>query len=189
MSNRFGLSVLIHWRSDLVKDLTGDVLEIGVGKGENLGYYRMADRVWSVEPDQRRAEDARRTAGSTGVRASVEVATAENLPYAENSFDQVVCSLVFCSVENQRQALAEIRRVLKPGGTLHMVEHVRPGNPLLAKLAEAITPWWSQVAYNCHLDRPTIDVLRQEAWDVAVHRRLAVFVHLSATNLRLPDAF
>jgi len=182
MSALTWLSALLTWRADLVQDLRGDVLEIGVGKGENLGYYRKANRVRSVEPDPRRAQEARRGGDSASVHVSVEVATAENLPYAENSFDQVVCSLVFCSVSSQQQALSEIRRVLRPEGMLHMVEHVRPGNPLLAKLTEIITPWWSQVAYNCHLDRPTIDLLRQEEWEVDVHRRLAVFVRLSATS-------
>ena len=182
MKAQFWLSTLLRWRAELVQDLAGDILEVGVGKGENLGYYRRAARVWSVEPDQRRAEEARQSAAAASVRVSVEVATAENLPYAEHSFDHVVSSLVFCSVNDQRQALSEIRRVLRPGGTLHMVEHVRPGHPLLAELTECITPWWRQVAYNCHLDRPTIDLLRQEAWDVDVHRRLAVFVRVSATS-------
>ena len=157
------------------------MLEVGVGKGENLGYYRKANRVRSVEPDPRRADDARQSGDAASVRVSVEIATAEHLPYADNSFDQVVCSLVFCSVSDQREALSEISRVMRPEGTLHMVEHVRPGNPLLARLTEVLTPWWSQIAYNCHLDRPTIDLLRQENWDVDVHRRLAVFVRVSAT--------
>jgi ubiquinone/menaquinone biosynthesis C-methylase UbiE len=108
------------------------------------------------------------------------VAPAEAQPYAAGSFDHVVSSLVFCSVHDPRQALAEVRRVLRPGGVLHMVEHVRPRYPLLAAAAHAITPAWSQVAYNCHLDRPTVDVLHELGWQVQVHRRLGVFVRLSA---------
>jgi ubiquinone/menaquinone biosynthesis C-methylase UbiE len=92
----------------------------------------------------------------------------------------VVSSLVFCSVADQTVALREIRRVLKPGGTLHMVEHVRPQTRWLATFFSAITPWWRQIAHNCHLDRSTIDVLQREGWHVQIHRRRAMFVRMSA---------
>jgi ubiquinone/menaquinone biosynthesis C-methylase UbiE len=83
-------------------------------------------------------------------------------------------------VADQTVALREIRRVLKSGGTLHMVEHVRPQSRWLATLFSAITPWWRRIAHNCHLDRPTIAVLQQEGWQVQVHRRRAMFVRISA---------
>ena len=169
-----------RWRAGLVRDLPGDVLEIGVGKGENLAFYQRARGVWAMEPDLARAEHARRTARRAVVATSIQVAPAEALPYADGSFDHVVSSLVFCSVRDQRQALAEVRRVLRPGGTLHMVEHVRPRHPLLASLARAATPAWSRIAFNCHLDRPTVDVLRELGWQVEIHRRIGVFVRLSA---------
>ncbi len=95
-------------------------------------------------------------------------------------FDHIVSSLVFCSVTDPRAALGELRRVLKPGGVLHMVEHVRPDNMLLAAIFGAVTPYWSQLAHNCHLDRPTVELLRAEGWQVEVQRRWAVFVRLSA---------
>jgi SAM-dependent methyltransferase len=168
------------WRSNLVRDLAGDVLEIGVGTGENLPYYRRARHIYAVEPDAERAAEARQVAATLPIPVTIEVAPAEALPYEDNRFDQVVSSLVFCSVNNQRQALREIRRVLKPGGTLHMVEHVRPSTPVLAWLFGLITPWWRRVAGNCHLDRPTIEVLRQEGWQVRIHKRLAMIVRVSA---------
>jgi ubiquinone/menaquinone biosynthesis C-methylase UbiE len=173
-------SSLLRWRSHLVHDLGGDVLEIGVGKGENLAFYRKANRVWAIEPDLARAAHARRTALRSHLPTHVDVAPVEALPYRTNSFDHVVSSLVFCSVSDQRQALAEIRRVLRPGGVLHMVEHVRPEQPWLAHLFARITPWWRQIAYNCHLDRPTLDVLGEEGWEANVHQRFLVFVHVTA---------
>jgi ubiquinone/menaquinone biosynthesis C-methylase UbiE len=169
------------WRANLVKNLDGDVLEIGVGEGENLPYYRQARHIWAIEPDAERASKARRVAETLTIPVTVDVAGAEALPYREQSFDHVVASLVFCSVHDQYQALHEIRRVIKPGGVLHMVEHVRPDNPLLAWFFSAVTPWWSKIAFNCHLDRPTIDVLREQGWHVIVHRRIAMVVRMSAT--------
>ncbi|MCB0131133.1 MAG: class I SAM-dependent methyltransferase, partial [Caldilineaceae bacterium] len=169
-----------RWRANLVRDLTGDILEIGVGKGENLPYYTHADRIWAIEPDLARAEDARAAAVTQSIPVVVDVAPAEHLPYGDDSFDNVVCSLVFCSVTEPETALAEIQRVLRPHGVVHLVEHVRPNNRWLAHFFTRITPWWSTVAYNCHLDRPTIDVLRAAGWTVTIHRRLAVFVRMSA---------
>jgi ubiquinone/menaquinone biosynthesis C-methylase UbiE len=169
-----------RWRSNLVQNLEGMVLEIGVGTGENLLHYRRASCVWAVEPDAGRAEEARRIARQMTMPVQIDVAPAEQLPYDDAMFDNVVASLVFCSVTDQRAALNEIRRVLKPGGALHLVEHVRPGNFLLAWLFSVATPLWSRVACNCHLDRPTLDVLRAEGWRVDVHKRRLVFVRATA---------
>lgn len=168
------------WRAELVQDLAGDVLEIGIGSGSNLPHYRRARTITGIEPDAESARKARAAAARAGAPTKIDVAPAEALPYANASFDHVVASLVFCSVTDQRRALAEVRRVLRPGGVLHLVEHVRPRNAVAAALAAAATPWWRRIAHNCHLDRPTLDVLRQEGWQVTVHRRRLVFVRASA---------
>lgn len=172
------------WRARLVENVAGEVLEIGVGGGSNLPHYRAATSVWAIEPDPLRAEEARvlarRTAEKLGIPVQVDVAAAENLPYDSQRFDAVISSLVFCSVTDQGRALAEIERVLRPGGVLWMVEHVRPQTPALAWLATVVTPRWRRIAHNCHLNRPTIEVLRTSGWEVEVIRRRGVFVKLRA---------
>lgn len=177
-----------RWRETLVAGLTGDILEIGVGEGANLPYYRRANHVWAIEPDAERAQRAREAAARAVIPVTIDVAGAERLPHPDNAFDHVVSSLVFCSVYDPVQALHEIRRVLKPGGTLHMVEHVRPQTRWVAALFGAITPWWRRIAHNCHLDRATIEVLEREGWQVQIHRRRAMFVRLSATLPSIPTA-
>jgi len=171
-----------RWRERLVAGLTGDVLEIGVGEGENLRYYRQARHVWAIEPSVERAQRAREVAAACPIPMTIDVAGAEALPHADATFDHVVSSLVFCSVADQEQALREIQRVLKAGGTLHMVEHVRPQTRWLATFFRALTPWWRQVAHNCHLDRETVAVLQRAGWQVQIHRRRAMFVRMSATR-------
>ncbi len=168
------------WRAELVGDVTGDVLEIGIGSGANLPYYRRARTITGLELNAESARRAQAAAGRAGAPVKIDVAPAEALPYPDASFDHVVSSLVFCSVTDPRRALAEIRRVLRPGGVLHLVEHIRPHNPVGATLAAAATPLWRRIAGNCHLDRPTLDVLREEGWQVTVHRRRLVFVRASA---------
>lgn len=176
------LSSSASWRPNLVRNLTGDVLEIGAGTGENFGHYGPAAKVWAIEPDPVRAHMAQAEAQRIGASVQVDVAPAENLPYAAASFDHVVSSLVFCSVADQRVAFAEVARVLRPNGVLHMIEHVRPTNPLLGWIAAEITPPWSRFAHNCHLDRPTLAVLTELGWTVEVLKRRSVFVKLRATR-------
>jgi ubiquinone/menaquinone biosynthesis C-methylase UbiE len=160
------------------------VLEIGAGTGENFGYYRRAQVVHAIEPDPERAREAEFTALGVehDIPIHVEVAPAEALPYPDAHFDVVVSSLVFCSVTSQDQALAEIERVLRPDGELWMVEHVRPSTPALAWLASTVTPYWRKFAFNCHLDRPTLDLLHRRGWRVELRRRIGVFVKLRATR-------
>ena len=166
------------WRKGLVQGLDGTVLEIGVGLGENLPHYRRARHVYAIEPDPARAAEAR--LAPARVPFTVEIAPAEALPYDNASFDHVVSSLVFCSVADQQQALREIRRVLRPAGSLQMVEHICPESVWLAMLFKQLTPWWRQVANNCHLDRQTLAVLHAEGWQVQLHRRRAMFVRVTA---------
>ncbi|GIV71526.1 MAG: hypothetical protein KatS3mg049_0082 [Caldilinea sp.] len=169
-----------NWRSRLVSDLTGIVLEIGVGAGANLLHYRKATHVFAIEPDPQRARRAQTTAMRSKIPVAVHIAIAEALPFASESIDHVVSSLVFCSVNDPRQALHEIRRVLRPGGVLHMVEHVRPQTPLLANAASKITPYWRRIAQNCHLDRATLETLHTEGWNARVLARYGVFVRIEA---------
>ena len=171
---------LFGWRDRLVGEIGGTVLEIGAGSGANLTRYRRADALWAIEPDPQRAAQAWRKAEDAGVRAHVKVAVAEALPFAAASFDHVVSSLVFCSVADQNLALGEIRRVLRPSGVLHMVEHVRPQTAPLAALAHRVTPYWSQIAHNCHLDRPTVDTMRAAGWEVRILGKFGVFVQIEA---------
>jgi ubiquinone/menaquinone biosynthesis C-methylase UbiE len=118
------------------------------------------------------------------IPVTVEVASAERLPYEDQRFDHVVSSMVFCSVDHPVDALREIERVLRPQGVLHMMEHVLPENPLLAGLFRTVTPVWRRFAWNCHLDRPTVETLREHGWEVEVHKRWRVFVRVSARRRR-----
>lgn len=173
-----------NWRARLVGSIPGDVLEIGVGTGANLPLYRAASSVRGIEPDPQRAEEARQAgveaADLLGIPVEVHVAPAEELPYANDSFDAIVSSLVFCSVAEPGRALAEIERVLRGEGVLWMVEHVRPQTPALAWLAAQVTPGWRRLAHNCHLDRPTVETLTDAGWRVEILTRRGVFVKLKA---------
>jgi ubiquinone/menaquinone biosynthesis C-methylase UbiE len=143
------------WRAELLADLSGEVLEVGAGTGSTLSLYPKAvTRLVLAEPDphmRRRLREKPRPAG-----VEVSDASLEKLAFDDRSFDAVVCSLVLCSVRDQKAALAEIARVLRPGGRLVFLEHVAAdGKPDRLKWQGRIEPVWKHLMGNCHLTRRT----------------------------------
>jgi len=143
---------LAAWRKELLAELSGSVLEIGAGTGSTLGLYpKTVTRLVMCEPDPHMREKL-----ATKVKG-IEIAaySIEELPF-QSEFDAVVCSLVLCSVRDQKAALAQIRKVLKPGGRLVFLEHVAAdGKPKRLKWQRRIEPVWKHLMGNCHLTRRT----------------------------------
>lgn len=150
--DRAGLARL---RADLSRGLAGEVLEVGAGTGRQLPHHPPGARVTAADPDARALALAARRSPAT----RTVVAAAEALPFDDGSFDWVVCALVLCTVRDPAAALAEMRRVLRPGGRLRALEHVRSPNRALARAEELATPLWGAVAGGCHLDRATRDAV------------------------------
>jgi ubiquinone/menaquinone biosynthesis C-methylase UbiE len=151
---------LARRRASLLGGLTGRVLDVGAGTGVNLPYFASASLVVLAEPDG--AMRAKITPKLQQARVPVELsdAPAEALPFPDGHFDAAVCTLVLCTVPDPAAALAEIRRVLAPGGTLVVLEHVR-GAGRLAKVQQGIGPVWTKLAAGCVLTRDTKAALEQ----------------------------
>jgi ubiquinone/menaquinone biosynthesis C-methylase UbiE len=145
---------LAERRARLVAELAGEVLELGAGTGFTLPHYRRARHVVAVEPDASMAKRLRERAGLATVPVEVVDARGEALPFPDESFDAVVATLVLCSVGDVERTLAEIRRVLRPRGSLVFIEHVR-GEGRLARWQDRLTPLQVRVADGCHLNRDT----------------------------------
>jgi ubiquinone/menaquinone biosynthesis C-methylase UbiE len=152
-------------RRELIAQARGRVLEIGAGTGLNVDHYGEAvtDLVFA-EPEGPMAKRLR----ARVVMGKVVEAPAEQLPFADDSFDTVVATLVLCTVEDTEQALAEIRRVLAPGGRLLLLEHVRSHDPGLAKWQDRLERPWHWVGRGCHCNRDTANDLAAAGFDVSV---------------------
>lgn len=158
-------------RRELLASLTGDVLEIGAGTGANFAHYPSGVRVVALEPDPHMLSRAQAKLSELG-RTDIEVraAPAELLPLPDASFDAVVSTLVLCTVPDVPRALAEMKRVLRPGARLFFIEHVR-SDGMLGGLQDVVRPAWSWFGAGCQLNRRTEDALARAGFDVHVDRR------------------
>lgn len=143
-----------EYRDQALAGLTGRVIEVGAGNGLNFGHYpATVTEVLAVEPEDWLRGVAEHAAKSAPVPVRVVPGHAEALPAEDNSFDAAVASLVLCSVPDVGAALAEIRRVLRPGGELRFFEHVRSANRFLGLVQDAVTPLWIRTAGGCRINR------------------------------------
>ncbi len=165
------------FRERLLAGASGDVLEIGGGTGANLPCYGPAVTSLTITEPQppmlRRLERKVREhsagqhgAGQHGPSARVLRAPAEDLPFDDHSFDVAVSTLVLCGVDDQPRALRELRRVLRPGGRLLFIEHVRSGDPGTARLQDRMN-WLNRLVVCCDCNRPTLDSIRSAGFTVA----------------------
>ena len=160
-------------RHDIVGGAHGEVLEVGAGTGLNFGHYvaGQVTQVVATEPDPHMAKRARKAAAGAPVPIEVREASAEDLPFDAASFDTVVCTLVFCTIPNPGRAVGEIERVLKPGGKLLFLEHVRAEDPGLAKWQDRLERPWGVFGAGCHPNRDTLGLISASQLDVGEFRR------------------
>ena len=162
--------VLAPLRRRLLSAATGKVLEIGAGTGANFPYYSAAEAVVAIEPDPFMLRRSRKRAYELGLQFDLHQSPAEALPFGDASFDTVVSTLVLCTVTDPTRALAEIKRVLKPDGTLRFVEHVRAGG-FVGRLQDHLTPVWRLVGAGCHPNRRTVERIWEAGFDIVEMER------------------
>jgi len=157
-------------RSDLLKQARGRVLEIGIGSGLSLDYYPAeVQEVVGIEPSAALLAQCRRRIEVHAELPATELVQcgAEELPFADDSFDTVVAFLVFCTIPEPERAAREMRRVLKPGGQLIFFEHVHAPEPGLARWQDRLNPLWQPMACGCNLNRDTGAVFEQAGFNMA----------------------
>jgi ubiquinone/menaquinone biosynthesis C-methylase UbiE len=167
---------LREWRADLLADVTGEVLEVGAGTGLNVSHYGPGvTRLVLAEPDQFMRSKLQQRAQLTKVPTEVVASGVDPIEFPDESFDVVVSTLVLCSVPDQDAALAEIRRVLRPGGRLVYLEHVAAiENPKRHRWQRRVEPVWKRVAGNCHMTRTTDQAIPAAGFELVEARRESI---------------
>jgi SAM-dependent methyltransferase len=161
-------------RRRLLAAAEGTVVEIGAGTGLNFRHYPAGVEVLATEPDPHMLRAALRAARGATARLTVRQAPAESLPLPDASVDTVVSTLVLCSVPDQAAALAEANRVLRPGGRLVLVEHVRAADPAVARRQDRREGFQVRFAGSCHPNRDTLGAVAAAAFDTAAVQRVTL---------------
>lgn len=181
------------YRKRLLQQARGNVLEVGCGTGLNFPFYlpNQITHVEAIEPDSTMREKAQARALASPVSITIQSAGGELLPFPNETFDTVVCSLVLCTIPDPLSALKEMNRVCKPDGVLLLFEHVRMPQPLFATLQERLTPTWKKLCDGCHLNRDTL-TLAQEAGFIILRmehhmKGMVIFGSLSRKPREKPD--
>ena len=168
-------------RDELAAGLVGRVVEVGPGNGINFKHFpATVDELVAVEPEPYLRRAAERTAESVPVNVRVVGGTAGNLPLESESADAVVVAGVLCSVPDPAAALAEFRRVLRPGGELRFYEHVRSARPGFARYQDAVDRVWPRLMGGCHPNRDTLGAIREAGFGIERVRSFGFPAHARA---------
>lgn len=171
---REGLMELLfrRWRQELWQRVpAGRILEIGIGTGKNIPYHPDGARVVAIDFSPKMLERAERRARRLGAPVSLHLMDAQALGFPDASFDAAVATFVFCSVPDPVLGLSEARRVLKPGGHLYLLEHVRSDCPLLGKAMDVVNPLFVRMT-GANLNRRTVENVRRAGFTIVEERGL-----------------
>lgn len=160
-------AVLRRHRRALLARVRGRVLEIGGGTGANLPFYGSGiEELVITEPEERMVQRLERKLGGYSLPTRVVRAPAEELPFEDESFDFVVSTLVLCTVDDPARALAQIHRLLRPGGQLLFVEHVRSDEPRLARWQDRVHGLQVRLGRGCHCNRKTLESINAAGFSI-----------------------
>jgi ubiquinone/menaquinone biosynthesis C-methylase UbiE len=155
------------YRSRVVTVASGRVLEIGIGSGLNLPFYRQGIiQIIGLDTSPKLLEMVREGTRRTSTPLELIEASAEDIPIDDRSIDTVVTTWTLCSIPDAPRALAEMRRVLKPGGRLLFVEHGRAPEPRVQWWQDHLTPAWKYVSGGCHLNRAIGDLIQNAGFHI-----------------------
>ncbi len=161
-----------RYRRAALRNATGRLLMLGLGPGTDLRFLPPAvTSVAAVEPEAPFRRMASRLAARLGVAVDLIKGTGESIPFPDNSFDSVHVGLVLCSVDDVGATLGEIRRVLRPGGRLVVLEHVR-GEGATGRFQDLVAKPWSWLAAGCEPNRRTLDSIAAAGFDTAALRSI-----------------
>lgn len=162
-----------RWRKLLWSQVPGGkVLEVGVGTGKNMPYYPQDSQITAIDLSDKMLARARRRAEQEGLHMDLPLMDVQALRFADNTFDSVVASFVFCSVPDPVRGLMEVRRVLKPDGRVVLLEHMRAENGLAGVLMDLLNPFVVRIT-GANINRYTVENVKKAGLEIEKVKRLS----------------
>ena len=155
-----------RWRRSTVSPGRGQIVEIGAGTGLDFAYYSKAAWVVATDSDMGMLERARGRIVASVAEIVLVVADAQQLPFRTGAFDEAVIGLAMCSIPHPELAGAELRRTVREGGIVRLLEHVRLDHPVWGRLQDWLTPAWRRITGGCHLNRNPVAILAAEGFAI-----------------------
>ncbi|MDE2607794.1 MAG: class I SAM-dependent methyltransferase [Burkholderiales bacterium] len=179
-----GLEPIARQRRKVIPQASGRVLEVGIGTGLNLRFYdrQRVQALVGVDPAQQMHRLAQRRSRAAGIAVDLRPLSADRLPFEAGSFDTVVCTYTLCTVPDPQAALAEMRRVLRPGGTLLFAEHGLAPDAAVARWQHRLEPLWARLAGGCHLTRDVPFLLREAGFAATVEAGYVAWPRFAGYN-------
>jgi ubiquinone/menaquinone biosynthesis C-methylase UbiE len=164
---------LASWREKLRSCIVGGrALEVGVGTGKNMFYYPPGVKISAIDFSRRMLSRARKKALQNNLKVEFLEMDAQQLAFPDHFFDTVFATFVFCSVPDPVLGLKELRRICKPDGRLLLLEHMRPGSPVLGFLFDLVNPLVVRMM-GANINRMTIDNIKSAGWQIKIDQRLS----------------
>jgi ubiquinone/menaquinone biosynthesis C-methylase UbiE len=157
---------LLPYRQRTISGSQCTVLEVGVGSGLNLPLYREVDCIYGIDPSSALLEYSIRRMKRARSPVLLTGASAEAIPFKDESFHTVVMTWTLCTIPQPLKALQEMRRVLRPDGRLLFVEHGLAPEPSVERWQKRLTPLWTRISGGCHLNRKPDDLIRSAGFEV-----------------------
>lgn len=153
------------WRAQLWKQASGKILEVGVGTGKNFPYHPRGLPVTGIDLSNEMLTRAKKRARETGSEVALSEGDAQALEFPDNTFDTAAATFVFCSVPDPIRGLRELNRVVKPGGRILLLDHVRINAPVVGRLMDLLNPIIVRV-WGANINRPTVENVRQAGLEI-----------------------
>jgi ubiquinone/menaquinone biosynthesis C-methylase UbiE len=163
-----GAPAILKQREKVVPHASGRVLEVGMGSGLNLAFYdpNRVEQVFGLEPSQGMRRKAQRNLARSPVKVEWLDLPGEQIPLDDHSVDSVVLTYTLCTIPDFRTALAQMRRVLRPGGRLFFCEHGEAPDPSVQRWQARINPIWKRIGGGCNLNRPIPRCLEEAGFEI-----------------------